>query len=474
MKPAVAAVSLGLVALWSLAPPPGAGAAPTPGAPPTPAAAAPAAVTASAIAFPFPVAERTLPNGLHVYVVKFDSPGLVAYYSVVRVGSRNEVEPGKSGFAHFFEHMMFRGTDRYPQAAYNDEIKKMGADSNAFTSDDLTVYHILAGKAALPKMIELESDRFANLKYKEPEFQKEARAVLGEYNKSASDPLQKMFEALLDNAFTKHTYKHTTIGFLKDIEDMPNQFAHSLSFFDRYYRPDNVTLVVAGDVIADEVFPLIENAYGSWKKGPARPAIAAEPAQLKEKRAALTWKGPTLPILLEGWHAPGFSTSNVDLQALDVLAELVFSERAPLYKRLVITEQKVQALSGSYDTHVDPNLFSVLARIKKPEDLGYVEKAIDDEIGRIAREGVDEKTLRDVLSNVRYSFAARLSTADRVATTAAQFIALGGVIDVINSYYAQYPKVTSTDVQRVAGGIFKPQNRTVVTMVSQGAKEGGK
>jgi zinc protease len=447
------------------------GAAPGPDATaPTP----PPAATPVAGAFPFPVAERTLPNGLRVYVVKFDSPGLVAYYSVVRVGSRNEVEPGKSGFAHFFEHMMFRGTDRYSQEAYNDEIKKMGADSNAFTSDDLTVYHLLAGKAALPKMVELESDRFQNLKYKEPEFQKEARAVLGEYNKSASNPMQRMYETLQDNAFTKHTYKHTTIGFLKDIENMPNQFEYSLSFFDRYYRPDNTTLLVVGDVVADEVFPLIEKAYGGWKKGPARPAVPSEPAQTKEKRAALTWKGATLPILLEGWHVPGFSISNIDLQALDVLAELLFSERAPLYKRLVIKEQKVQALSGSNDTHVDPNLFSVMARIKKPEDLGYVEKAIDDEIARIAREGVDEKTLQEVLSNVRYSFAGRMSTADRVATTAAQFIALGREIEVINGYYAQYPKVTSTDVQRVARNIFKPTNRTVVTMVSEGAQKGGK
>jgi zinc protease len=173
------------------------------GARPPATSAAPAAQKGAALAdapsaFPFPVVEKTLPNGLRVYVVHYDSPGLVAYYSVVRTGSRNEVEPGRSGFAHFFEHMMFRGTDRYSTEKYNDVIKSMGADSNAFTSDDLTVYHILAGKTALPKIVEIEADRFQNLKYKEAEFQKEARAVLGEYNKSASNPLQKMVEALYD------------------------------------------------------------------------------------------------------------------------------------------------------------------------------------------------------------------------------------------------------------------------------------
>ena len=154
----------------------------------------------------------------------------------------------------------------------------MGADSNAYTSDDLTVYHILAGKKALPKIVEIEADRFQNLKYSEPDFEKEARAVLGEYNKGASNPMQKMYEALYDNAFTKHTYKHTTIGFLKDIEAMPKQFAYSRQFFDRYYRPDNVTLLLVGDVDTEAAWKLIEQHYGGWKGGPPRPAVPAETA----------------------------------------------------------------------------------------------------------------------------------------------------------------------------------------------------
>ena len=196
---------------------------------------------------------------------------------MVRTGSRNEVEPGKSGFAHFFEHMMFRGTDKYSQDAYNDVIKEMGADSNAFTSDDLTVYHILAGKAALPKIVEIESDRFQNLKYKEQDFQKEARAVLGEYNKNASNPMEKMVEVLYDNAFSTHTYKHTTMGFLKDIENMPKEMAYSRTFFDRYYRPDNVILLVVGDADPEATFALVEKAYGAWGAGGKRPAVPVEP-----------------------------------------------------------------------------------------------------------------------------------------------------------------------------------------------------
>jgi zinc protease len=430
----------------------------------TPAAPPPGSTSGAGLAFPFPVKEKTLANGLRVYVVGFDSPGLVAYYSVVRTGSRNEVEAGKSGFAHFFEHMMFHGTEKYALDAYNGVIKQMGADSNAFTSDDLTVYHILAGKQALPKIVEIESDRFQHLTYQQPDFQKEARAVLGEYNKNASNPMEKMVETLYDHAFTTHTYKHTTMGFLKDIENMPNEMAYSRQFFDRFYRPENVVLLVVGDADAEEVFKLVEASYGGWKAGGPHPSIPVEPPQKKEQRAELSWPGPTLPMLVEGYHTPGFSTTNVDLPTLDVLAELLFAERAPLYKKLVITEQKVESMSGSNDAHVDPNLFTVFARIKKPGDVGYVEKSIHDEMARIAREGVDDATLRDVLSHVKYAFAGQLSTADKTAYTASTFIALTGQLESINSYFALYDKVTSADVKRVAAAYFQPTNRTVVSL----------
>jgi zinc protease len=424
------------------------------------------ASTAPAGAFPFPVREKTLPNGLRVFVVAYDSPGLVAYYSIVRTGSRNEVEVGKSGFAHFFEHMMFRGTPKYPQDKYNAVLKGMGADSNAYTSDDLTVYHILAGKAALPKIAEIEADRFQHLQYEEAGFQKEARAVLGEYNKNASNPIEKMVESLYDNAYTTHTYKHTTMGFVKDIENMPNEMAYSRTFFDRYYRPDNVVLLVVGDADPDETFALIEKEYGGWRDGQKRPAVPAEPPQKKEKRADLKWPGPTLPMLLAGYHVPAFSTTNVDLPALDVLAELLFAERAPLYKKLVITEQKVESIQGSADAHVDPNLFTILARIKKPEDLGYIEKEVNAEIARIAKEGVDAKTLGEVLSHVKYGFANQLATADKAADAAARFIALTGDVASINKYFALYDTVTTADVKRVAQKYFTAANRTTVTLRS--------
>jgi zinc protease len=422
------------------------------------------AVTAVAKVFPFPTTQRTLANGLRVFIVEHDSPGLVAYYSIVRVGSRNEVEPGKSGFAHFFEHMMFRGTAAYPADKYNATIKAMGADSNAFTSDDMTVYHILAGSKSLPTIVEIEADRFQHLEYGEAEFQKEARAVLGEYNKGASDPMQPMGEALYDNAFLVHPYKHTTIGFLRDIVEMPTQFAFSRQFFARYYRPDNVILLIVGDVTADQVMPLVEKHYGGWRSGSARPAVPVEPPQAQGKSVTVPWKGAGMPLLLVGYHTPAFTSKSIDSAALEVLGELAFAERAPLFRRLVLEEQKAEHIEGGYDRHIDPNLFHVLARVKDAEDIPYVEAAIDQELARIAKKGVDEQTIAKVISHMRYAFAGMLATADETALVGAEFLALTGELATIDEAFTTLSRVTSADIQRVAARYFTPGNRTAVVL----------
>ncbi len=246
---------------------------------PSSVSAAEPAASQTAPIFPYPIHKSVLENGLTVLSVPFDSPGIIAYYTIVRTGSRNEVEKGLSGFAHFFEHMMFRGTEAYSQEKYNDVLKSLGADSNAYTNDDWTCYHMTIPASALAKAVEIESDRFRNLKYDEPAFQKEARAVLGEYNKSASSPFLKLNEVMQDTAYTTHTYKHTTIGFLADIRDMPNQYAYSKVFFDRWYRPENCTIIVTGDVKHEALVALIERSYGDWKRGTATVTIPDEPTQ---------------------------------------------------------------------------------------------------------------------------------------------------------------------------------------------------
>src|SRR5918993_1437338 len=216
---------------------------------------------------PFKASEKTLANGLKVIVVPTGFPNIVSIQIPVQTGSRNEVEAGKSGFAHFFEHMMFRGTKAYSPEAYNAIITKAGARQNAYTSDDLTNYHITFAKEDLEKILEIEADRFKNLSYSEEVFKTEARAVLGEYNKNSQSPVRKILEVQREAAYTTHTYKHTTMGFIKDIENMPNQFEYAKTFFSRWYRPEKTTIIVAGDVEPNRVFQLVEKYWGGWQRG---------------------------------------------------------------------------------------------------------------------------------------------------------------------------------------------------------------
>jgi zinc protease len=217
--------------------------------------------------FPYEVQRERLENGLTVLMIPMPSDGLVSYWSVVRTGSRDEVEPGVTGFAHFFEHMMFRGTEKRPGKVYDGIVHSMGADANAFTTDDYTAYHLSVSSQDLPTVIEIEADRFRNLKYDEPAFRTEAGAVFGEYRKGRSSAFEVLFEALQNTAFDKHTYKHTTIGFVADIEKMPEQYEYSKSFFQRFYRPENVVLTIAGDFDRAKTMATIRQFYGEWERG---------------------------------------------------------------------------------------------------------------------------------------------------------------------------------------------------------------
>jgi len=414
--------------------------------------------------FPYKVHETTLDNGLQVVVIPYDSPGTVAYYTVVRTGSPDEVEAGHSGFAHFFEHMMFRGTDKYSTDAYNDLLKRMGADSNAYTADDQTVYHIVGPASELPTMMDMESDRFKNLKYTEDGFRTEALAVLGEYNKSASNPFIPMFEKLRDLAYQKHTYKHSTLGFLADIKAMPGYYKYSLDFFNRFYRPENVTLLVVGDVQPDKVTAMAKQYYSDWKKGYQAPKIEPEPPQTEAKKAHVDWPSPTRPYLMAGYHMPAFNTEKPDSAALSLVGQLLFSESAPLYQELVVEKQWVDFIGGGPDFSRDPSLFTVLTRVKSEDLVPKVKETIDRYVQQLASQPVDQQRLDRIKSHLRYSFALGLETPGNVAAQVAEAIAATGDVDVINQRFAQYQTVTPADVQRVTRETFRPQNETIVTL----------
>ncbi len=273
---------------------------------------------------PYPIYQHKLDNGLNVVTVPFDSPGLVAFYIVVRVGARNEVEKGVTGFAHFFEHMMFRGTDKYSKSEYSAVLKSTGASANANTTQDRTMYHITGNAEKLETMFELESDRFMNLNYSEHGFKTEAGAVKGEYTKNYASPYQRIREKMQDAAFDVHTYKHTTMGFFKDIVDMPNQYDYSRQFFNRYYRPEYCTVVVVGDITAEKVNNLAEKYFGDWEAGNYISVVPEEPKQ-KGTRYVHLQNGEIPPYISLNYKGPAFKDNEIDMPALDVLSSIIFS-----------------------------------------------------------------------------------------------------------------------------------------------------
>jgi zinc protease len=349
-------------------------------------------------------------------------------------------------------------------------LKQAGAASNAGTGDDLTVYHATFSKEDFETILSMEADRFQNLEYPEAAFRTETLAVLGEYNKNSASPMQKLNEVLRDTAFDKHTYKHTTMGFLKDIQDMPSQYEYSRQFFDRYYRPEYTTIVVVGDVSQDRVRALVEKYWGGWKHGSYRPDIPAEPPPSGPRTNEVNWPTPTLPWLAIAFGGPAYSDTENDRAVLDIISFLGFSESSELYQKLVIEGQKVDVLNPSSPDCVDPCLFTVYARVKKVEDVDPVREDILAAFNRFKAAPVPADRLEAVKSHLRYRFLLGLDNSESIAVTLADYIALRRTPETINRLYELYARVTLRDVQRVANKYFVDNGRTIVTLKGETAK----
>ncbi len=433
-----------------------------------PALAMSAPLPAKADLLPFSATEKTLPNGLKIIVVPTGFPNLVSVQIPVQTGSRNEIEPGKSGFAHFFEHMMFRGTKAYPPEKYQDVITKSGARQNAYTSDDLTNFHTTFAKEDLETILKVEADRFQNLSYGEDVFKTESRAVLGEYNKNSANPLSKLFEVQRDAAFSTHTYKHTTMGFIKDIEDMPNQYAYSKVFFDRWYRPERTTIIIAGDVKPAKAIALVEKYWSAWKHGSYKSVVPAEPAPHGAIYKHVPWPTPTLPFVTVAFRSPAFSDTVKDQAALQMLLSLSFGRTSPLYKRLVQDEQKVDQLFDSTPGRVDPSLATIGARVKKIDDTVYVRDLIMQTVAEIRTSAVSDKLLADAKSAQKYGLIRSLDNTEQIAGSLASFVHYHRSYGTLNQYVRLLDSLTPADLL-AAGQKYLIDDAMVVTTLSNQA-----
>jgi zinc protease len=422
-------------------------------------------------AFPYAVHKKVLANGLQAIVVPMPSDGLVAYWSIVRTGSRDEVEPGVTGFAHFFEHCMFRGTEKLPGPAYDRVVNGMGADTNAFTSDDMTAYHLSFTKESLPTVVEIEADRFQNLKYEEAEFRTEAGAVYGEYRKGRTNPFEVLSEALQDAAFDAHTYKHTTMGFEADIKAMPEQYEYSKSFFQRFYRPENVVVLVAGDVEAAPTFALIEQHYASWKKGYVAPKVPAEPEHKAPRRIAVPFEGQTQPIVAVTFQGDAFQPSSRRMIAATLFGELAFGQTSDLYKKLVLQEQRVEALFPDFGLNRDAGQWGVYAIVKDLADARAVEDEIWGAVESLRTTPVAAAKLDAARSRARFAFLSNLATPSDVCQRMARLIAITGDFDSVERQFETLAAVTPEDVQAAANAYLTEARSTVATLHAQGSAD---
>jgi zinc protease len=413
--------------------------------------------------FPFEYDKVVLDNGFTAYLVQGGSPGQISHVNMVRTGSRDEVEPGRSGFAHFFEHMMFRGTEKYPD--YDGMTSAMGAARNAFTSNDMTVYYLTLSNDYLEQVIDLEADRFQNLKYAEDVFRTEAGAILGEYQQGRLNPFRFLDEAVRAKAWDRHTYGHTTIGLEPDIRAMPEMYDYSLDFYRRHYRPENVVLVIAGDFDTAEAKRLIRQHYGAWEPGYVPPDIPVEPAQTAPRDSVVVYPGRTLPVVSINYKSPAWSASDTIAVALEVLGRAAFGPNSELSRRLVLQERRVQYVSPAFGLSRDPGLVSLVSMVTSPGDVDAVEAEILAEVERFRTGRVDAATLEAVKSNMKYGFLMGLEEAQGIAFSLIPFVINTGTAEAVEDYFRTLDAVTPEHMLEAARRYLTPERRTIVTMI---------
>jgi zinc protease len=354
---------------------------------------------------------------------------------------------------------------------YGKRLQSFGADSNAFTTSDFTLYTPTLPKESLPELVRLEADRFQHLSYAPSAYKDETGAVLGEYNKNASNPLLPMEEALRSIAFTAHPYGHTTLGFKNDVEAMPGAYEYSRAFFRRFYTPDDCTLFAVGDVDHDALLGIVKAAYGSWTGHRTPTPAKVEPPQTAPRSRAVAWKGPTLPRVLLGFKIPATSASLGDAAALAVVAAVAFGESSELYQRLVVKEQKLIELDADPDDVFgrDPGLFTVSAKLKSQTTFDEVVREVEATLAKVGGGEIPLGKIETTRSHLMNRLTLSLQTPQAVARTLASFTAWTGDVHALEDYRRALAAVTPEDVSRVAKTYLVPARRNLVTLTGPAA-----
>ena len=347
-----------------------------------------------------PPASFTLNNGLQVVVIPDHRTPVVTQMIWYKVGSADET-PGKSGLAHFLEHLMFKGTAKHPAGEFSQTVLKIGGNENAFTSTDYTGYFQRVPREQLAGMMEFEADRMTGLILKDENVLPERDVVLEEFNmRVANNPDARLTEQMMAALYLNHPYGRPVIGWRQEIEKLDREDA--LAFYKRFYAPNNAILIIAGDVDAKEIRPLVEKYYGEI---PAQPAIPAqrirpqEPVPAAPRTVTLSDPRVEQTNMRRYYLVPSSTTAAAgESAALDVLAQLMGTgANSYLYRALVIDQQlAISAGAGYQGTSLDPTQFQISASPKPGVEFSEVEQAIDAVIADLAQNPVRAEDLERV------------------------------------------------------------------------------
>lgn len=401
-----------------------------------------------------------LPNGLNVILHQDNTTPIVALTILYHVGSKNEV-PGRTGFAHFFEHLMFEGSENIKRGAFDKIVQTAGGTSNANTSQDRTFYYEIFPSNQLELGLWLESERLLHLRIDSTGVETQ-RAVVKEEKKQRIDnrPYGSILEKTMDHAYKVHPYRWTPIGYAEDINKA--SLKEFIDFHSIYYVPNNATLSIAGDINLETTKKLIEKYFGgipTGKKDIRRPT-EVEPEKTAEVRDTI-YDNIQLPAVIMSYHMPAQGTT--DYYALSMLTTLLSDgESSRLSKSIVDKQQKAMQLQAIPLAMEDPGLFIIFGLVNTGVGLPDLESSIETEINKVKTEEVSELEFRKLQNKVENEFVTGNSTMAGIAENLAQYQVYYGDADLINTEIGRYMKVTRDDLKRVAGKYLNKENRVVL------------
>ena len=419
---------------------------------------------------PMPYHQRSLPSGLQVLSVEDHASPNVAVQMWYHVGSKDDPQ-GRSGFAHLFEHLMFKSTRHMRAEQFDRLTEDVGGANNASTGDDVTNYFEVVPSNHLQTLLWAEAERMSNLNVDEVNFKSERAVVEEEYRQSVlADPYGKLFNAIDPNSYTVHPYKRPTIGSIEDLEaaSLPNVIA----FHNTFYRPDNATLIVAGDFDPKQLDAWVDQYFGGIAKpvAPIPQVTAQEPPRKKNLRYTVTSETAPLPAVAITWLIPPASDS-ADSIALQVAAALLAQgDSSRLYQSLVYRHQVAQKAGADTDGRVGPGLFTAYAILASGHQPAEAEKLLHEEIIWLATQPIPVAELDKVKTQLLTSELKQRQTAQGLAFALGQASLIDGNPERVNTDLAALQKVTAQDVHRVMQKYVTGAHSVTIDYLPQAAK----